>query len=165
MVDLFTGNDFSGVWMGLIAVFVALFGVLIIAQYLQSKRDVRTSSLWQSIEGKITMQRIREEENYDEDGANILYIPEVIYTYLVGGILYENKRIDFGSSPRFVNRKKAESFMEPYQVESNITVYYNPDNPQDAVLSQSVQRMKGRLITGLVMIAIAAYLIIRVIQR
>lgn len=165
MVGQLLGNGTPGLCMGSIALFLALFGLLLIIQYLQAKRAHKTSDTWQTIEGKITLRRIREEENYDEDGANIVFYPEVIYTYQVADTLYENNRIDFSAVPSFVNRNKAEAFLEPYQLEGKVTVYCNPDNPQDAVLTKSVSRMKGRLFTGLVFLAIAAYLIIRVLTQ
>ena len=57
--------------------------------------------------------------------------PVVQYSYQVGGRSYQGSRIAPGPE---VGGTGAGKIIERYPVNSQVTVYYNPQNPSDAVL-------------------------------
>lgn len=94
-----------------------------------------------------------EEYEY-EDSFKVRYVPEVRFSYQVDGEMYEGKRIAFGSDPTFPSRNKAVNFLEAYPLESVVNVFYNPEKPNEAVLSQKMRSMTAALIVGIVMLVL-----------
>jgi hypothetical protein len=78
----------------------------------------------------------------------------VHFEYQIGENLFQGKRISFGSEPDFPSRQKAEVFLEAYPIENATTVYYNPENPQEAVLTQGMRKMTASLIVGIVLVVL-----------
>jgi hypothetical protein len=153
MSNLFTGSLVAGICAGLFALGLGAIGVVLIFQYMRNKQKAQASTTWPSTPGKITGHKIRVDESADDDNR-VRYIPEVHFEYMVDGNPYQGKRISFGSEPDFPSRQKAEAFLETYPVESNTTIYYNPEAPQEAVLSQSMRKMTASLIVGIVLVVL-----------
>jgi hypothetical protein len=153
MSNLFAGSLVAGICAGLFALALGAIGVVLIVQYMRNKQKAQASQTWPSTPGKIIGHRIRVDETEDADGdSRVRYVPEVHFEYQVDGIVYQGKRISFGSEPDFGLRPKAQAFLESYPVESETTAYYNPDNPQEAVLSQTMRKMTAHLIVGIVLL-------------
>ena len=154
MSNLFSGSLVVMQFAGLFALALGAIGVVLIVQYLRNKQKAQTSTAWPSAPGKITGQKIRIDEIDDDDNSRVRYIPEVHFEYQVDGNLYQGKRLSLGSEPDFPSRQKAEAFLGAYPVESVTTVFYNPENPQEAVLSQGMRKMTASLIIGIVLVVL-----------
>ena len=154
MSNLFTGSLVAMQCAGLFALALGAIGVVLIVQYLRNKQKAQASTVWPSAPGKITGQQIRIDEIDDDDNNRVRYIPEVHFEYQVDGNHYQGKRVSFGSEPDFPSRQKAETFLETYPVDSVTTVFYNPENPQEAVLSQGMRKMTASLIVGIVLVVL-----------
>lgn len=154
MENLFAGSLVVMICGGLFALGLGAIGVALIVLYLRNKQKAQASTTWPSTEGRITGHKIRVDEVGDDDSSRVSYVPEVHYEYPVEGSLHQGKRISFGSEPSFPSRKKAEDFLESYPVGSTIPVYYNPEKPQEAVLSQTMRKMAASLIVGIVLIVL-----------
>ena len=156
MENIFTGSLVAMLCGGLFALALGGIGVVLIVQYLRNKQKAQASTTWPSVEGRISGHRVRVDEVGDDDSNRVSYVPEVHFEYSVGGIPHQGKRISFGSEPSFSSRKKAEEFLGSYPVESAVSVYYNPEKPQEAVLSQTMRKMPASLIVGIVLIVLGA---------
>ena len=93
----------------------------------------RESVTWPAVQGQVIATQIREESH--EEGRS--FIPEVRYAYRVQGQTYTGDRLSFGLPPEFWSRHKAETFLADYPVGHPVTVFYNPEHPDDAVLERS----------------------------
>lgn len=67
--------------------------------------------------------------------------PAIVYGYVVNGTSYLSSRVQFmnvvsGSST--FRDSLAKNISEEYPVGKTVTVYYDPDNPEDAVLEPGV---------------------------
>lgn len=82
------------------------------------------------------------------------YVPEVHFEYEVDGRFHQGKRVSFESEPSFPSRAKAEGFLEVYPPGSAVDVYYNPDQPDESVLSQNMRRTSASLIVGILLIVL-----------
>ena len=67
-----------------------------------------------------------------------LYTPRLTYRYRVGSRDYEGTRIDLNRQRSFYRQSSANAVLEPYNPEREVTVYYNPDRPADALLRPGV---------------------------
>ena len=154
MSNFFTGSLVAMQCAGLFALALGAIGVVLIVQYLRNKQKAQASTAWPSAPGKITGHKIRVDEIDDDDNNRVRYVPAVHFEYQVDGNLYQGRRVSFGSEPDFPSRQKAEAFLEAYPVESVTTVFYNPENPQEAVLSQTMRKMAASLIVGIVLVVL-----------
>ena len=96
-------------------------------------------------------RRFRESENWVPATAQIItgyiiarrgskstsYVLDITYTYKVLGQNYESNQFSFGSEGTgYDTRKKAEGTLAKYPTGSQVTIYHNPNNPQQAVLER-----------------------------
>ena len=114
--------DLAKLGAGLVFIVV---GAAFLWHLLQEWRRARASRSWPSVSGIIREARISE----DTDSA----VPVVIYTYTVAGTRYEGERIHFGGVGGWTVGW-AESWLRRYPVGKRVPVFYNPDDPSEAVL-------------------------------
>ncbi len=145
-----------------VGIFMLVFGgagVFLIIRTRKSKEKAEASQNWPSTLGQVTQARIRRDMDMDEDGpSRYTYVPVVEYTYEVGGQSYTSRAVRFGFNPTFNNEAKAQAALAPYPVGGQVTVYYNPDNPAEAVLERSAGGSNVGLILGIIFIAVSVCL-------
>jgi Protein of unknown function (DUF3592) len=119
----------------------------------QANRALRN---WQGVQGRILASEIeRRRSSSGNGGTSISYYPVVIYEYEVGGRRYQGRRLSFGTEigwGGFTNQ--AQKKVAQYPPGSIVPVYYNPENPNDAVLEVSAPA--GRIYWLLAIIMIIA---------
>lgn len=115
----------SAIWavFGLIG---ALFVYKPVSGYLRS-------SGWKETEGNIISTSIYE----DTAGDEIRYRPQVAYWYSVDGRPRRGDQITFGS-PDQSSREKANKLLKRYEGKDTVKVFYNPANPEEAVLDRAL---------------------------
>lgn len=144
-----------------VVVIFGIIGVAMLFSYFQSKKKVEESQSWPAVQGYITKTHIRRETEKDNDGSRITkYYPEVLYTYEFLGKEYTGDKISFGGKTKYSYEQKAENFLVQYPVGQGIKIYYDPNNPEDAVLERKALG-KVILIIGVIftLIAIGALLV------
>jgi hypothetical protein len=90
---------------------------------------------WPTVEGMVQQSTVEYRRDSEGGGA---YYAQVLYDYTVQGVTYSGNRIaigDYGSgTPSY-----ARSIVNEYQVGRTATVYYSPDNPEEALLEPGLQ--------------------------
>ena len=99
------------------------------------------SANWPTTTGVISVSQLRQSElrvmgAYGVPG----YLPDVHYTYNVGGMKFEGAHIDFHIHQRLHSKEFAERWLKAYPTGMVVTVYYNPRNSNIAVLVPGIQR-------------------------
>jgi len=97
-------------------------------------QDARASASWPTIDGKVVKSEVTH--SIDSDGGDS-YSPEITYVYIVNNEQLANKTIKFGENS-YSSRKKAEGIAASYPVGKNVTVYYDPQQPDKSVLEPGV---------------------------
>jgi|TARA_B100001142_G_C14254253_1_gene624457 hypothetical protein len=114
--------------------------------------DQLQTSDWKQEKGTVDISEVREgsSTSCDDEGCSTSYwdYPYIVYSYEVNGAIYWSNDIvlfqldegDYGFSPEII---------EDYPVDSEISLYYNPQSPDESVL------MKGYsgLIPPIVMVS------------
>jgi hypothetical protein len=73
----------------------------------------------------------------DSDGDwSDSYSPRVSYDYTALGQRYTGNKISFGFTKAHNTHRSAEAELTRYPVGSQVTVFYNPANPAEAVLER-----------------------------
>ena len=136
---------------GLIVLVFGVLGVFLIIHAQRSKRKAQLSQSWPFVKGTITQTDISVQE-YDE---KVRYVPFVRYTFEVNGQVYEGQRITFGSGMEFPSRQKATEYLAAYPVDAEVSVYYNPEKPSEAVLQQVAQRTAVGIVIGIILLVVS----------
>lgn len=142
----------------IIALFLgAIFGImglifLIVA--LRSRQKAKTSKGWPTAPGTVTAASLQEHRDIDEDGSvSYTYEPVVQYRYTVMGDEFVGSRIAFGANT--FGRAQAEQKVNAYPPGAAVTVHYNPDKPEEAVLETQAAGGNVFLIVGIIFTLIA----------
>jgi hypothetical protein len=115
--------------------FILLFllvGVSALLPGVNTLRNARISKEWPTTSGTITFSQVAIST--DEDGTT--YYADVRFKYVVNDRWYTADTVHFGEYSSGSGR--AEEIVARYPPESRVTVYYNPDSPQTAVLEPGV---------------------------
>lgn len=115
-------------------------GLLGLGFYFQKKAE--SIEKWPGITGKVIATKVvqttteRSHRRNDESSQSTLsYYPVIEYEYTVKDKKYTSDRlslsVDQRSSPRYL-----EPILKKYAPGTAVKVFYNPDNPADAVLEK-----------------------------
>jgi hypothetical protein len=112
------------------------------------------SNEWPRVQGEVTKSEIIERRRTTKTGDRItVYSAKIHFQYTVDGKQYtanQTKWADHHSS-----KKIEQTLNARYSTGSNVTVYFNPNNPGNAVLQKGLGM--GHVLTGLfLLVSIAA---------
>lgn len=102
-----------------------LLGIILMSQLSAAK-----AKDWSSTTGTILMSML--EARRGSKGHMVNY-PVVLYQYRVGGTDYQSRKISPGME---WGGSGAPAVVERYPTGSSVTVYYNPQNPAEALLER-----------------------------
>ncbi|MBN2809626.1 MAG: DUF3592 domain-containing protein [Deltaproteobacteria bacterium] len=154
-------------------VFIAFFFVLVMIfaaaktymfiELWQSRQELsraRLSLHWPAVTGKILRSDIRQWSCKNRSGQQIpYYAVDLEYSYMVAHHLHQGHRLRFGYRGES-RRDKIESQLQRCSAGTEVEVYYNPQDPAEAVLEPGNLAAIQRKITGawggLISMAVAA---------
>lgn len=101
-------------------------------------RRARASSEWPAARGQIESSAVdvEKERERDSDGNvhyDTKYVPRIVYRYQVEGTDYYGEQLSYGSTSSG-NASWAYRIRDQYPPGTEVSVYYDPGNPQEAVL-------------------------------
>ncbi len=108
------------------------------AIFLSHQKQPDASVSYVPIMAKILESQISQTTtgNKTTTGETQTYIPLIHYEYEVNGQIYQSKKFNY-SGKGFSRSRDAQRMIWYYPAGSTQSVYYNPDNPAEAVLSKS----------------------------
>lgn len=111
-------------------------GVFALDLTFRNLEQARASNAWPTAPGHIVSSGVREYEEWNRDKEEqwTYYAAQVTYAYTVNGVLYTGDRINFSTAVRWGDRGPADKIIARYLTGATAEVYYNPENPQEAVL-------------------------------
>ena len=142
--------------IGYLGIFVALIGLALGFWGFTANR--RASALreaatrWREAPGKVVLSEVDQRGSSVSSSRYAYFVPIVHYTYVVNGRERQGTRLRFGL-PRSRSPSGARAMLAPYPVGAAVTVRYDPDDPDQAVLEPA----KGSL--NLLLAAIAGALV------
>ncbi len=141
-----------------LGVFLLIFigaGIYALNVYAREKKKATTAQTWPSVNGRVVEAYVAEDVQVDSEGdQNRVFAPRVVYEYEVNGQTYQNNRLRLGIESFIGSRRKVEQELARFPVGSAVKVYYNPDNPAEAVLQPGVSS-KAALVIGITFLVIA----------
>lgn len=118
---------------------LAILGVVLLVSTYSQQREARASLSWPATQGVVSENYIEQHTQENDNGPDtVSYEPIVIYSYLVNDQTYTSNRINL-SAPwgySFGNQEEAAKFLENYPIGARLKVYYNPGQPNRALLDR-----------------------------
>ena len=111
---------------------LVIFDAIFLGIILFTRRKVSKASTWPSTLGTVTESRIQMRSN--SDGGRTSY-PLVRYAYQIVGRAYESQKVMPGMD---VGGSGAHRVVARYPVGAQVMVYYNPENPSEALLERGM---------------------------
>lgn len=145
-------------FVGLTLIFGALGGFAL-WMYFKDRRKAEATKQWMPVKGRIVDSYLETHEDFDEDhGTQRSYAPHVEYEYEVNGTTYRSTTIQPGTRTFISSRGKAEAEVARYAPGSEVSVFYDPANPAEAVLQPGKASQAG-LIIGIVFLVISCMIL------
>lgn len=118
----------------LVCLFFIILGIVLLLLSINFYKKSKDSIKWSKTKGWISNAYLDKFN----DSNSTSYRVEVEYSYTVADKVYNSKRKYYGDhllNSFFLSTKK---LVDKYKIGDTIDVYYNPQNPKDAVLEQGV---------------------------
>lgn len=132
----------------LIPMIFVIIGSVLLFIYFRNLAKVRAAQAWPTAQGTVLQSWVRKSSSTDDDGSvSYSYYPEIHYQYQVMGTEYQGNKIAFGPKVGG-NRSRAEKRIEEYPAGASLTVFYQPDNPANAIIERSLSKIS--LVMGIV---------------
>lgn len=122
----------GGCWLFLFLSIFLIVGIGLIIWGAQILKNASVSSDWPGVQGEIIGSSVREEQ--DEDGTT--YYADVSYVYVAADRRYTADTVNFGQYGG--SRNHAAGIVRQYPVGKTVMVYYDPEEPETAVLEPGV---------------------------
>ena len=97
----------------------------------QTYQAGQNSRVWPTTAGKVVSNEIDKSNGSDDDTPYNIYVR---YTYQVHGQTFKNNSIRHHAMISFATMDQAEEYIKKYPVGGIVKVYYDPQNPADAML-------------------------------
>ena len=111
--------------------FAVIFGALIAGDF----QDYLASGNWNTASGEVISSTLQSSTDSEGDTTYRAY---VTYFYFAGDERLENDRVSFGDSIYTGSRDSAQETLDKYSPGTSIEVYYDPNNPLDAVIERNL---------------------------
>jgi len=146
---LFCGGFFFLLMLGV--------GVALLVSSERSQKKAGASQSWPSVLGVISSSDVAESASRDDDGhPRHFYYPRIVYSYAVAGKTYTCQKISFGGVIGTGSAQPARAVTARYPVAAPVTVFYNPEDPADAVLERTLSKGgKAMKIAGIILIILS----------
>ena len=131
------------IWItaGLALLLAATFG-LALWRIGRLRRAVAATKSWPTTRGRIVEGSIHETSIYlPKGGRAATYHANLVYEYAVAGRAYRSNHFNVDGPQAYSFRRRAEAHLRQWPPGSEVTVYYDPAKPEQAVLSRKAQRI------------------------
>jgi hypothetical protein len=147
---------FALVCGGFFILLLAAVGIFLIIYSRRSSKKADASLSWPATPGTVTFAEVKRGTNRDDDGnESYVYYPSVQYTYQVQGQSFTGRNIAFGGKLASNDPAQAEKELARYPLNGQVPVYYNPDNPSEAVLERKAAGAKWGLVVGIILLVVS----------
>jgi hypothetical protein len=126
-----------------------VIGIFIMLAGIRNRKKAEESTSWPWVQGRITNAWVETQEHEDEDGSKtITHFPRWEYEFAVSGMSYTSQNISFGGTRGSHREAEAREGLKQYPLNSEVQVFYNPSNPEEAALIPGTQGTMALVILG-----------------
>jgi len=125
-----------------------------------TRKKAQASQAWPIAAGAVVSSEVKVERNTNSmDGEmqeTVSYRPAVSYRYAVGGVEHTGSRITFG--PASYTKGSAETMAGKYPAGASLSIFYNPQKPEEGVLETKASGSTLLTIGGIVFLLVGVSL-------
>jgi len=121
--------------------------------HYSNRKKISTAQRWISTSGRIKTSEVIEFVDNTEESSGFTYVPNIQFTYQVGGQEYIGECVTIGGLGSFLSATSAGAHTTRYPVGKQVTVYYNPLNPAEAALELKIKSGNMYLVIGMLLLA------------
>lgn len=125
-------NNQLWIAIGAFAVLFFVLNLIFLLIIFFMRKKVSAVGAWSTTMGKIVSSELERRKSADNVGSTLY--PVIEYSYKVNNKTYQSNVIMAGGYD--VGGSGAPKVIEKYPAGSQVIVYYNPQNPQEAVLEK-----------------------------
>lgn len=116
---------------------VIVLGIACIVTTVTVKRSDQGLGNWPKVAGEVLRAFVYRHERSTSEGTTVTHTPVVKYVYVVAEEHYTSQKRDYLPSDKatYQDETKAVGVVRETPVGSTVTVRYNPNAPQQALLS------------------------------
>ena len=150
-------SPFVGLLVTVIGIGFIIWGGMVVM-------EARSATNWPETQGTITSSRVIHTTSTSQTNKSKWYYrAEIKYGYEVDGLEYVSDRLDFGT---YKHKYKSEVYptgtKNRYPVGKSVTVYYDPIDPEQAVLDrQTGMNTYTGLLIGIITTIVGVLLFLR----
>jgi len=118
----------------------AAFGLagVLIWNFFDIRKREHESVRWPTVMGRITRSMVSEQIEEDRNSSYgrqvVKYVPAIQFGYRIGGRDYFSSTRKWGWDELYPDRERPEAIVAQYPKGASVPVYYNPAEPENAVL-------------------------------
>lgn len=126
----------------LVGLVFAALGLLFAGIWVSELRQAIATRSWPQVTGRVLHARIIKSGWSNRSRGRVafssVYDPLVEYEYTVNGVTYQGRRIAVGTGYSHSVRGEVERQVAPYKAGADVTVFYDPADPSQAVLEHGL---------------------------
>lgn len=140
-----------------------LIGMGAIALYVFYKKKLAAAKQWPTAKGKVVLTAIEGPPSGVRSESDKCYTNRIRYRFEAQGSSYESEQMSIPKSAQVMKSKEeARLTQRLYDYNSEVTVFYNPDNPSESVLVHDNWKFLAFLaIAGFIMTIIGTIQLLR----
>lgn len=140
----------AGSIMLLVAVPFVIIALVFLFMGLNARRRASIAKTWPQTVGQVLASGVESRRS----SRSTAYYLKVVYTYQVNGQQLTSDRVTLGAPIGLGNYRAMEKRAAAYPPGNSVMVYYNPDNPAEAVLETSAPSGTIFIIIAIIIILI-----------
>ena len=128
-------------------------GALLLWQGWSKQQKAKASMGWPYVPGRVMASSVRKvTDRIDANTRDVTnYYPLVQYEYQVGAQVYQGNRFAFQESG-YSSQKKAFKVVEAFPAGNPVWVFFDPANPQNAVLERKAHGSNFYMVVGAILV-------------
>ncbi|MBZ0286919.1 MAG: DUF3592 domain-containing protein, partial [Anaerolineae bacterium] len=131
-------NNMGSVISGAVAIPFVIVALFFVFLALRASRRASVSRSWPATTGKVLAAGIEPRRGHSSNGGSYTsYYPVVQYEYTVNGQRYLGNRINVGNEVGYGWTNMAQRQIDGYAPGSSVAVFYDPNEPANAVLERT----------------------------
>ena len=115
----------------LLIILASLAGLFLTYFATNNALNASKTKSWPTAEGTIVTSEITRSASR--------YVLHIVYTYTVDDTEYSSEKIGLNNYAQYKKKVDAESAIEQFPLNSKVTVYYNPDKVDEAILKPGIR--------------------------
>jgi hypothetical protein len=144
----------SGMFAGIFTLAFGGIGLIMLLAYFRARVQATASQTWPSVPGQIVTSEVRHSTSSSDGHSSTTYSPHIEFTYTVNEQTYQGKHIGFGLTISTSSISDARKMVYRFAVGSTHKVFYNPQNPVEAVLERKIENSGSALLMAILFLLV-----------